>query len=515
MISHSNAYEKVESLGYYLLSTFYLKNNELQKCEKALSESLNYTKQTIKNTIHKMTTEQKQRLWNQYEHHFRFYRTIVAKSIDNKEKVSQLYDYLLFSKSLILDTSISNGLLDSSMLDVTWKDIQEKLQDKDIAVEFFTTPEDDEEYDTYHALVIDKKCQYPRLITLFHESDVINTPSYINIGEYIWKTILYNSYAKNIFFSPDGILHLIPIENMISDGIADLPGQYNLYRLSSTKELVRNYQTQKYSNAILYGGLDYNERLKSVTNENKDKSSSFLRETAKRGGFDPLYSTLSEIQSINKLLKSKSISTTLLYGDAGTEGSFKMLSGKGSSIIHLATHGMYVVPEDVKTQKRENNFEFLELLANEKNPVKEDIALTHSFLVMSGGNRIIQRDSISYMDEDGILTAKEISQLDLCGTDLVVLSACETALGDLYRDGIYGLQRGFKKAGVKTILMSLGKVDDEATRILMVEFYRNLMTGKTKRQSLYDAQQYLRKVENGKYDKPEFWTPFILLDGLN
>ena len=81
--------------------------------------------------------------------------------------------------------------------------------------------------------------------------------------------------------------------------------------------------------------------------------------------------------------------------------------------------------------------------------------------------------------------------------------------------GVYGLQRGFKKGGAKTILMSLDKVDDEATQILMVEFYRNLMGGKTKLQSLKDAQKHLRQVENGKYDDPKYWASFIMLDGLN
>ena len=81
-------------------------------------------------------------------------------------------------------------------------------------------------------------------------------------------------------------------------------------------------------------------------------------------------------------------------------------------------------------------------------------------------------------------------------------------------DMIWGVQRGFKEAGVKSILMSLKKVDDEATRILMVEFYKNLMSGKSKLQSLKEAQEHLRQVENGKYDKPEYWASFIMLDGL-
>ncbi len=99
---------------------------------------------------------------------------------------------------------------------------------------------------------------------------------------------------------------------------------------------------------------------------------------------------------------------------------------------------------------------------------------------------------------------------------MAVLSACESALGEYgFDDGLLGLQRGLKIAGANTILMSLDKVDDEATKILMVEFYKNLMNGKTKHQSLRDAQKHLRQVENGKYNDPKYWASFIMLDGLN
>lgn len=209
------------------------------------------------------------------------------------------------------------------------------------------------------------------------------------------------------------------------------------------------------------------------------------------------------------------ISTRLFTGTDGTEDSFKALSGKDINILHLSTHGMYVGPSIVEQTRKENNFDFLKLLNNKNDPVKEDIVLTHSFLVMSYGNKLTHRETISNSSDDGILTAFEISYIDLSKVDLVVLSACETGLGDLDYGGIYGLQRGFKKAGVNTILMSLDKVDDEATKILMVEFYKNMMNGKSKHQSLKDAQKFLRQVENGKYDKPEYWASFILLDGLN
>ena len=140
----------------------------------------------------------------------------------------------------------------------------------------------------------------------------------------------------------------------------------------------------------------------------------------------------------------------------------------------------------------------------------------NSFLVMSGANSSINKEGFLNTEEDGLLTASEISKFDLHKIKMLVLSACETARGNYGTDDmIWGVQRGFKEAGVKSILMSLKKVDDEATKILMVEFYKNLMSGKTKLQSLKDAQKHLRQIDNGKYDDPKYWASFILLDGLN
>ena len=115
--------------------------------------------------------------------------------------------------------------------------------------------------------------------------------------------------------------------------------------------------------------------------------------------------------------------------------------------------------------------------------------------------------------EDGILTAQEISSLDLRGLDLVTLSACQTAQGDITSDGVFGLQRGFKKAGANSILMSLWKVDDEATGFLMAEFYKYWMAGKNKHEALELAKEAVRSQT--KWQNPQYWTAFILLDALD
>jgi CHAT domain-containing protein len=135
---------------------------------------------------------------------------------------------------------------------------------------------------------------------------------------------------------------------------------------------------------------------------------------------------------------------------------------------------------------------------------------------MAGANHILEGEELPNNVEDGILTAKEIADVDLRGLDLVVLSACQTGLGDISQgEGVFGLQRGFKKAGAKTILMSLWKVNDDATQILMTQFYKNWLSGQSKRQALLSAQKHLREVDGGIYNEPKYWAAFILLDGMN
>ena len=144
---------------------------------------------------------------------------------------------------------------------------------------------------------------------------------------------------------------------------------------------------------------------------------------------------------------------------------------------------------------------------------QEDLSLNRSGLYFAGANTALdpeQRKFIPDGVDDGILTAKEISRLDFKGLDLVALSACETGLGEVTGEGVFGLQRGFKKAGAQTIVMSLWKVNDKPTKDLMTEFYRNLMAGKSKHDAFVSAQDKIRQ----KYIDPKMWAGFIMVDGM-
>ena len=133
--------------------------------------------------------------------------------------------------------------------------------------------------------------------------------------------------------------------------------------------------------------------------------------------------------------------------------------------------------------------------------------MERSGLVFSGANAL-REEGPAESGEDGLLKASEIALLDLRGTDLIVLSACQSGVGSISSDGVYGLQRAFKKAGVHSILMSLWKVDDRVTAEMMRLFYSGLSSGQNSRESFQAAREALRKT----YPDPLLWAPFVLLE---
>lgn len=196
----------------------------------------------------------------------------------------------------------------------------------------------------------------------------------------------------------------------------------------------------------------------------------------------------------------------MLSGNIGTEASFKALDGKGKRIIHIATHGFYF-DDSIK------DIAYIERMSSVSKYDYDNKAMFRSGLLFSGADYAWNGEINTENVDDGILTAQEISNIDLTGLDLVVLSACDTAHGEMNSDGVFGLQRGFKKAGANSILMSLWKVDDDATGQFMSAFYHYLIHGNSKVDALKSAQKYLRS--NPKYSDPQYWAGFVLLDGLN
>ena len=400
----------------------------------------------------------------------------------------------------------------------SWRDIQKKLGRREVAVEFLEF-EMGKDAKIYAALLIDDKMEYPRLVKLF-DSDVITSLSpkigtdIEDIGRLVWNGLSsYIRHKKVIYFSPVGMLHLFNIEDH------SLVKRKEVYRLSTTKELIKTSQINGNKDASLFGGLDYNykwtggndsllseKKFVNAINASRGIEQSDLR--GKQFGMLP-FSEI-EIDSAKVLLETLDYNCTLYKKKEGTESRFKDISGKPLSILHLATHGGFITPKGGRPSERDK-LPFILCTEDFDQSMAEDVNLTHSFLVMAGANRYLSDKDLSDYAEDGILTAQEISLLDFRGLKLVVLSACHSGSGMITANGVMGLQRGFKKAGAGAIMMSLDSVDDYVTFEFMSLFYESLSEGMKIRQAFEETKEKMRK----KYkDNPKCWKTFVLLDAV-
>lgn len=306
--------------------------------------------------------------------------------------------------------------------------------------------------------------------TLYDSSDA---------GTLIWGPMnQYFDGKQRIFFSADGCFNRIGLEYLKYDD-KPLSEQYEVYRLSSTKELCYHHQRPAMEKIALFGGINYNrEATMSETTETE-----LLAMREKNGIFGSLPATKREVNGIESVIKSnKSVSVTKLTDTEASQMAFLALDGSKVNLIHIATHGVYT-----ETKRATDNE-----------------SMDNSILAFAGAN--LFEDT-----HDGIVSASDIAKMNLRECSLAVLSACETGLGKLGDDGVFGLQRGFKNAGVHTLLMSIKKVYDASTADLMTSFYRHLTEGLGKREALVKAQQEVR--ENG-YKDAKYWATFILLDAI-
>jgi len=408
---------------------------------------------------------------------------------------------------------------------LTWKDVQECLPDDGIAVEFLSFPVGTDSI-IYLALTVRKGYECPKTTVLFEEKDLRSEEKEVKgqkvympseaLARLVWQPLEKElTGVNNIYFTPSGKLYNVGIEYLPS------MEKRNLYRLSSTRELPlrRNANHNTNNTAALYGGIRYDTDTTTMVAESRMAQSyqqeewaynSRSRDASLLLRSKPFYlpATKEEVESAKHSLEKCGVRCSLLTGTKATEESFKALSGKGVRLLHVATHGFYYSPEDAYRMPHSST-----IIQSASDLNEEDLSLTRSGLLFSGATNTLDSIGVPEGVDDGILTAKEISQLDLRNMDLVVLSACQTGLGDITQgEGVFGLQRAFKKAGAQTILMSLWKVDDDATQILMSAFYDNLSRGIDKHRAFLEALQHLRTTENGRYSDPQDWAPFIMMD---
>lgn len=368
----------------------------------------------------------------------------------------------------------------------------------------------------YAAYIINKVQGYPLLKALFAERQIyslgIVRPDMYYSEDYsgdvlklLWEPLKENvSEGATIYYVPSQLLFQVSLESLpLPDGSL-LGSHYHFVRLSSARELVKmksNAIGCKDDTAVLYGGLQYDVETTAMAEESKKYDLSNLlaiRGEIARGDsiFHDLQGTKEEILKIENILKDNKWQVTPYMGKNGTEESFLDMNGKSPRLLHLATHGFYYTPNKAE------NVDYLKGYTD---------AMSFSGLVMSGGNAAWLGKQLPKGVLGGILTANDIARLDLSNTDMVVLSACQTGQGKATSEGLYGLQRAFKKAGVGTIVMSLWSVSDKTTSGFMIAFYECLVNPHNawnKRKAFEEAKQIIRK----KHPDPYYWAAFVMLD---
>ncbi len=417
-----------------------------------------------------------------------------------------------------------------------WKDVQSGLKDGESAIEFvrFTHQEDyrndSGKVELYAALIINNKSKHPKMIGLFEEPELEkilgtfpgNNLSYIEqvygtkenlpTGQAGTKSQLYDliwepmeeelTGAKKVYVSPVGLLHKISFAALAKEQDVYLCDLYEIETQSSTGKIAMPSKIayNENSSTTLFGGIDYNS----------DSTSSEI--------WNYLDGSLSETKQIEKILKKQKRPYNYFSMANATEEEFKR-TASNSNILHIATHGFFYADPDEVLAASIDQAESKEDIVFRGGTsgfavnsfVKSRNPLMRSGLVFAGANDVWNRSQStndSTYTEDGVLTAAEVATIDMRNCDLVVLSACETGLGDIKgSEGVYGLQRSFKMAGVKYLIMSLWQVPDKETAEFMTSFYKNLTKTNDIKKSFNLTQQEMRK----KYD-PYYWAAFVLVE---
>ena len=315
--------------------------------------------------------------------------------------------------------------------------------------------------------------------------------------------------SRQIFLSPDGSLNLIPFEVLRDDKGRYLIETHTFHYVSAGRDIAGYGMIQERGQkSLLLGDPDFDLAARTVS---EDGERPLTRSRQMQGlTFSRLPGTKQEVEAIAALMGRSTCNT---YTGKNARESV-LMQRKSPRILHLATHGFFLSDQDWSSMMDEKS-RGITIKAREapsgKKPVRIENPFLRSGLALAGANRSLAQDGMT----DGILTAEKILGLNLRGTDMVVLSACDTGMGDVKNgEGVYGLRRAFTQAGAKSLVMSLWEVPDRETKELMVSFYKNLQSGKMDRaEALRNAALKQRQTVKSRYgnDHPYYWGAFVFL----
>lgn len=461
-------------------------------------------------------------------------RTQLAVEMAKPEKYRRKDLDKLNDKAMDMEKGLVSKLGSLELLDMethSWKNIQKKLAKDEVLVEFISYKSFKEEKEMLTAIILRSDVPNPILVPLFAEEkmaaylqnrksgseqglvntlygakrgvDEVNEDVLPDEGDdslyiLLWKPLeLHLKGMSKVYYSPSGSVHKIAVAALRDEEGKYLSERFSLHTLSTAKKLLDRSKAFVMEDVLLMGGVDYDLAPSIIAKKVKPKQGEESPEFAMRGGngakaWSYLGGTKTEVEAIAKLVKT---TVTMSTGEQAYEEQVKKQMLNGPSIIHLSTHGYFIAEPQRASSANVNVYQ------QSGNP------LLRSGLILAGGNASWTGQELPEGIDDGILTAFEVSTMDLSKTRLAVLSACQTGLGDIQgSEGVFGLQRAFKQAGVEYIVMSLWQVPDKETVEFMTLFYENMAKGIAIEAAFNTAQQTMRE----KYP-PFYWAAFVLI----
>ena len=415
-------------------------------------------------------------------------------------------EQLELNKMLLNDKIRTNEILNGIY---SYKTISRRLNHKASLIEYCVYI-DIEGSQRYAAFIINTEDKNPTLIDIcsVNEASELLSKDSTAINNTYSNNHLYSTFFRKlepflhhdtIIVCPVGVLEAVNFDAIYHDG-KRLMDKYTFYRAYSGHSFFKAIRTRHNggNQATLYGGIAYSkEQIKE--SEYADRHFRLSRgERSTRGSLQYLQYSSEEVANIRNIIEKKDIKTNILSGLKATESSFIELDGKAPTILHIATHGFFISEnEDLETHSFFNNLELY-----------QDYKLLRAGLFLANSNETWNGNLPPTSSNDGILTAYEISKMDLSNVSLAVLSACETANGFVDNiEGTQGLQYAFRQAGAGSMLLSLWKIDDAVTFLFMDEFYSTLFT---QNDMLKAYQSALKKIME-EYPEPYYWAGFILI----
>jgi len=545
------------------LGKVYYMQKDYKRSKRLIEESLSNYENYIKEYFPALSERLKAKYWNTIKGDFEFYNTLAFGNLEDfKDLSGKIYNYQLLTKALLLSTSIkirerilnstddelkaiysdwlqkkdkltlalsmspqqlAENEVDPGALQgeveqlekelskrselfgqnfenkrITFEDVKKSLKPNETAIEMVRYRYFNHDFSDsviYAALFLKADFSKPKVIMLkdgkkmetrffkFYRNAIVGKiPDEVSYGVF-WKPITEGiGQASTIYLSADGIYNQINLEAIPTPDGKYVIDNANIVLVSNTKDL-------------------FLKKLKSKTSASENTATMFGNPTfyltaSADQSISALPGTEKEVTQLQFMLKQKGWVTAEYTEKSASEENLKDLNSP--KILHFATHGFYKPTPQITL---EEELEGSEATLNQ-NP------LMRTGLLLKGAGDLLEKTDYNYNMENGILTAYEAMSLNLDKTLFVVLSACETGLGDLEAgEGVYGLQRAFLVAGSNFLIMSMFKVDDEATQKLMLKFYQKWLNSGNLRQSFIDAKKELR-VE---YPEPIFWGAFMMI----